>query len=62
MRKKKTNETTEYWRLNSLNIKEIGDKYKDKIIEVEIQNGKVVLVLDTCRIRYVGTMSDYYEQ
>ena len=62
MKKKKKNESDEYWRLKSLNVKEIGDKYEDKIVEVEIQNGRVVLVLDTCKIRYVGMMSDYYEQ
>ena len=43
-----------------MNIKEICDKYEDKIAEI-IPGKYPVIVMDTCRIKYTGRMSDYYE-
>ena len=51
---------SEYWELDSLSIKEICEKYKDKITEI-IPGKYPVIVMDTCRIKYTGRMSDYYE-
>ena len=49
------------WRLQTLNIKEITDKYRDKYVSVRTENGKAVLVLDTCRIKYNGYLEEYYD-
>ena len=55
-KKKKDN-----WALETLNIKEITDKYRDKYVSVRTENGKAVLVLDTCRIKYQGYLEEYYD-
>ena len=60
MKKRPQLREDEYWRLESLNIKEICDKYEDKIAEI-IPGKYPVIVMDTCRIKYTGRMSDYYE-
>ena len=49
------------WALETLNIKEITDKYRDKYVNVRTENGKAVLVLDTCRIKYNGYLEEYYD-
>ena len=49
------------WALETLNIKEITDKYRDKYVSVRTENGKAVLVLDTCRIKYQGYLEEYYD-
>ena len=49
------------WALETLNIKEITDKYRDKYVSVRTENGKAVLVLDTCRIKYKGYLEEYYD-
>ena len=36
--------------LESMNIKEIVDKYPDKIIDVIDRKKDVVIIMDTCRI------------
>ena len=48
------------WALETLNIKEITDKYRDKYVSVRTENGRAVLVLDTCRIKYKGYLEEYY--
>jgi hypothetical protein len=55
-KKKKDN-----WALETLNIKEITDKYRDKYVSVRTENGKAVLILDTCRIKYNGYLEEYYD-
>ena len=52
-RKKKKNRPDNTYRLNSLTIKEITSKYKDKFVSVRTENGRAVLMLDTCKIKYV---------
>ena len=49
------------WALETLNIKEITDKYRDKCVSVRTENGRAVLVLDTCRIKYKGYLEEYYD-
>jgi len=49
------------WVLESLNIKEVCDKYKDKVVRIDVEGGKPVIIMDTCRIKYTGLMKDYYE-
>ena len=49
------------WALETLNIKEITDKYRDKYVSVRTENGKAVLILDTCRIKYQGYLEEYYD-
>ena len=51
----------EAWALETLNIKEITDKYRDKYVSVRTENGKAVLILDTCRIKYQGYLEEYYD-
>tara|TARA_Y100000758_G_C15681098_1_gene285860 strand:+ start:71 stop:256 length:186 start_codon:yes stop_codon:yes gene_type:complete len=61
MRKKRRKHKPEAWALETLNIKEITDKYRDKYVSVRTENGKAVLVLDTCRIKYKGYLEEYYD-
>ena len=51
---KKANKHTEpqRYRLNNISVKEIKDKYPDKIVDAHVENGRLVLVLDTCRIKF----------
>ena len=49
------------WALETLYIKEITDKYRDKYVSVRTENGKAVLILDTCRIKYNGYLEEYYD-
>jgi len=41
---------TERYRLERINIKEISNKYPDKVTGVEQKGDKSILVLDTCKI------------
>ena len=52
-KRRKKNSPDGSYRLNSLSIKEITSKYKDKFIGVRTENGRAVLILDTCKIKYV---------
>ena len=40
------------YRLNNISMKEIKDKYPDKIVDAYAESGRLVLVLDTCRIKF----------
>ena len=60
-RKKRKHKSEASWRLETLNIKEITDKYRDKYVSVRTENGKAVLVLNTCRIKYQGYLEAYYD-
>tara|TARA_R110002020_G_scaffold256273_3_gene469934 strand:- start:800 stop:982 length:183 start_codon:yes stop_codon:yes gene_type:complete len=42
-------------RLNKITIKEIIDKYPDKYVETYAEGKNAVLVLDTCRIKFINT-------
>ena len=42
----------EDFKLNSLDILEVIDKYPEKALEVKNENGKSALVLDNMRIKY----------
>jgi hypothetical protein len=44
------NHKTEKYRLEMVNIKEISNKYPDKVTGVEQKGDKSILVLDTCKI------------
>jgi len=59
--KRRRKKKKEAWALETLNIKEITDKYRDKYVSVRTENGKAVLVLDTCRIKYKGYLEEYYD-
>ena len=59
--KKRRRKKKEAWALETLNIKEITDKYRDKYVSVRTENGRAVLVLDTCRIKYKGYLEEYYD-
>ena len=51
MKSNKRKEPKRY-RLSSVSAKEIKAKYPDKIIDAYVENGRLVLVLDTCRIKF----------
>ena len=59
--KRRRKKKKEAWALETLNIKEITDKYRDKYVSVRTENGKAVLVLDSCRIKYKGYLEEYYD-
>ena len=40
------------YRLNNISAKEIKDKYPDKIIDAYAEDGRLVLVLDSCRLKF----------
>ena len=40
------------YRLNNISMREIKDKYPDKIIDAYAEDGRLVLVLDSCRLKF----------
>ena len=40
------------YRLNNVSMREIKDKYPDKIIDAYAEDGRLVLVLDSCRLKF----------
>tara|TARA_Y100000401_G_scaffold56316_1_gene44592 strand:+ start:417 stop:638 length:222 start_codon:yes stop_codon:yes gene_type:complete len=40
------------YRLGAVTIKEVMDKYPDKVVDVYSEGDTAVLVLDTCRIKF----------
>ena len=40
------------YRLNNISAKEIKDKYPDKIIDAYAEDGRLVLELDSCRLKF----------
>tara|TARA_R100001530_G_scaffold132852_1_gene105627 strand:+ start:247 stop:462 length:216 start_codon:yes stop_codon:yes gene_type:complete len=43
------------FRLGNITIKEIMDKYPDKVVDVYTEGKDAVMVLDTCRIKFTNT-------
>jgi len=41
---------TEQYHLSIINIKEISNKYPDKVVDIRQQRHKSYLILDTCKI------------
>jgi len=42
----------ERYRLGNVSMKEIKAKYPDKVIDAYVENERLILVLDTCRIKF----------
>jgi len=42
------------YRLKNTSIKELSQKYPDRVVEATIENGKVVLWLDSIRLKYAS--------
>ena len=40
------------YRINNVSMKEIKDKYPDKIVDAYAEDGRLVIVMDTCRIKF----------
>ena len=40
------------YRLNNISAKEIKDKYPDKIIDAYAEDGRLILELDSCRLKF----------
>ena len=43
---------TQRYRLENISRIEIQNKYPDKLIDVRVESGRLILILDTCRIKY----------
>ena len=43
---------TERYRLENISRLEIQNKYPDKLIDVRAESGRLILILDTCRIKF----------
>ena len=43
---------TERYRLENVSRIEIQNKYPDKLIDVRVESGRLILILDTCRIKF----------
>ena len=43
---------TERYRLENISRTEIQNKYPDKVIDARVESGRLILILDTCRIKY----------
>ena len=55
LKKIKKEEKTHQFRLNSLTVGEIMDKYPDKVVDSYSEGKHFILVLDTCRIKFQNT-------
>ena len=40
------------YRLNNISMGEIKNKYPDKVIDAYAENGRLVLELDSCRLKF----------
>ena len=40
------------YRLNNVSMKEIKDKYPDKIVDAYAEDGRLVIQLNTCKIKF----------
>ena len=52
MKKANKHKEPQRYRLNNISAKEIKDKYPDKIIDAYAEDGRLVLVLDSCRLKF----------
>ena len=52
MKKENKRREPKRYRLSGISAKEIKAKYPDKIIDAYVENERLVLVLDTCRIKF----------
>ena len=43
---------TRRYRLNNISMKEIKDKYPDKIVDAYAEDGRLVIQLDTCKLKF----------
>ena len=43
------------YRLKNTSVKALTQKYPDRVVEATIENGKVVLWLDSMRLKYVNS-------
>ena len=43
---------TERYRLQNISRTEIQNKYPDKVVDARVESGRLILILDTCRIKY----------
>ena len=43
---------TERYRLENISRVEIQNKYPDKVIDAHVEGGRLILILDTCRIKF----------
>ena len=52
MKKDNKHKEPETYRLSNISAKEIRNKYPDKVVGGYAESGRLVLVLDTCRIKF----------
>ena len=51
----KHRESYTQFRLGKVSIKEIMNKYPDKVVDVYAEGKNAIMVLDTCRIKFTNT-------
>ena len=39
-------------RLNEVSLKEIKNKYPDKVVDAYVEGGRLVVILDKCRLKF----------
>ena len=39
-------------RMNNISLSEIKNKYPDKLVDAYVQGGRLVIVLDKCRLKF----------
>tara|TARA_R100000656_G_scaffold77278_1_gene56976 strand:+ start:327 stop:542 length:216 start_codon:yes stop_codon:yes gene_type:complete len=49
---KNRNDNVVIERLNEISLAEIKNKYPDKLIDAYVESGRLVVVLDTCRLKF----------
>ena len=52
MTTKNNNNENERYRLNNISMSELKDKYPDKVVNAYGEDGRLVIVMDKCRIKF----------
>ena len=50
--KKENKQEIVYERMKEISLAEIKNKYPDKLIDAYVEGGRLVVVLDTCRLKF----------
>ena len=50
--KRENKQEVVYERMKEISLAEIKNKYPDKLIDAYVEGGRLVVVLDTCRLKF----------
>ena len=48
-------------RMNNISLSEIKNKYPDKLVDAYVQGGRLVIVLDKCRLKFDERVNQKHE-